>query len=526
MAALTRRRFLEAVGMAGGAGAVFQTMGALGLVPEADATPFVPPREGDLDPRRRGRRVVVLGAGIAGLTTAYELGKAGYDCVVLEAGERSGGRVWTVRGGDRARDLDGRVQTAGFSQGQYFNAGAARLAQSMVALDYCRELGIPIEPFAGQNANAHLYEEKVDGRPTTMRAVKADAFGYISELLAKATDRGALDGELSAVDKERLLSFLGTFGTIGGRDEGFAYRGGSRRGYSVLPGAGTEQGTVLGPPEALSRVFARNLNRFFAFELNFEYAMMMYQVVGGTDRIPLALAAAVGRQRLRYRCEVRSITNRDDGVEVAYRDPHGALRVERGDFCVAALPPHILARLQHNLGPEVAAALATPKPNPVGKLGVEYGRRWWEQDFRLYGGISRTDLDLYQIWFPSSGMHTERGVVLGYYNIDAEAAVYDRMTPDERLRRALEQGAKIYGDVYRRDVRSSFSAAWARTPFIEGGWVTWPSQDSPEYRLLTRPAGRVHFAGDWLSHWISWQDGAFLSARAAVTGIHRRVAAS
>lgn len=511
--------------MAGGAGALFHTMGALGLTPEADATPFVPPSAGDLDPRERGRRVVVLGAGIAGLATAYELGKAGYECVVLEAGERPGGRVWTLRGGDRARDLDGRVQTAEFSRGQYFNAGAARLAQSMITLDYCRELGVPIEPFAGQNANAHLYEERVEDRPTTIRAVKADTFGYVSELLAKATDRGALDGELSAVDKERLLSFLESFGGIGGRADGFAYRGGSRRGYSVLPGAGTEKGTVLGPPEALSQVFSRNLGRLFAFELNFEYAMMMYQVVGGMDRIPVALAAAVGASRIRYRCEVRSITNHDDGVEVAYRDPHGVMRVERGDFCVAALPPHILARLRHNLGQEVSAALATPTPNPVGKLGLEYGRRWWEEDLRIYGGISRTDLDLYQIWFPSSGLHTERGVVLGYYNIDAEAQVYDRLTPEERTRRALAQGAKIYGDAYRRDVRSSFSVAWSRTPFIEGGWVTWPSHDSPEYRLLTRPAGRVHFAGDWLSHWISWQDGAFLSARKAVTEIHHRVAA-
>ncbi|RKT54759.1 flavin monoamine oxidase family protein [Saccharothrix australiensis] len=525
MTALTRRRFLEAVGLAGGAGAMFHTMGALGLVPEADATPFVPPREGDLAAGRRGRRVLVLGAGIAGLATAYELGKAGYDCVVLEAGERAGGRVWTVRGGDRARDLDGHVQTANFAEGRYFNAGAARIAQSMITLDYCRELGIAIEPFAGQNANAHLYDEKVSDRPTTMRAVKADVFGHLSELLAKATDRGALDGELTGDDKERLLGFLEHFGDIGGEDDGFAYRGGSRRGYSVLPGAGTEEGKVLGPPEALSRVFSRGLDRVFDFELDFEYAMMMFQVVGGTDRIPSALASAVGARRIRYGCEVRSIRNREDGVEVDYREPGGAVRVERGDYCVAALPPHVLARLDHNLGPAVTAALATPVANPVGKLGLEYGRRWWEQDLRLYGGITRTDLDIHQIWFPSSGLHSDGGVVVGYYNIDSLTEPYDRMAPDDRLRRALDQGARIYGDVYRRDVRSSFSVAWSRVPHIGGGWVTWPSEDSPEYRLLTRPAGRVHFAGDWLSHWISWQDGAFLSARKAVTEIHRRVAA-
>ncbi|MEU6153563.1 FAD-dependent oxidoreductase [Actinosynnema sp. NPDC047251] len=178
------------------------------------------------------------------------------------------------------------------------------------------------------------------------------------------------------------------------------------------------------------------------------------------------------------------MTNREDGVEVGYRDRHGVLRVGRGDFCVAALPLHLLARIPH-LGREVTAAPVTPVPYPVGKLGIEYGRRWWEQDLRLYGGITRND----------------------------------------RLRRTLDQGAKIYGDVFRRDVRASFSVGWKRTPFSEGGWVEWASPDLPEYRLLTRPAGRVYFAGDWLSHWISWQNGAFLSARDAVTAIHRRVAA-
>ena len=104
--------------------------------------------------------MVVLGAGIAGLTAAYELGKAGYDCVVLEASSRPGGRNWTVRGGTTERDLDGHVQTARFGKGQYLNAGPARIAQWMVTMDYCRELGVAIEPLANQNASSYIYHEK------------------------------------------------------------------------------------------------------------------------------------------------------------------------------------------------------------------------------------------------------------------------------------------------------------------------------------------------------------------------------
>src|SRR3712207_7381097 len=55
---------------------------------------------------------------------------------------------------------DGHTQTARFSRGQYMNAGPARLPQSHITLDYCRELGIPVEPFVNQNANALIYNEQ------------------------------------------------------------------------------------------------------------------------------------------------------------------------------------------------------------------------------------------------------------------------------------------------------------------------------------------------------------------------------
>ena len=107
--------------------------------------------------------MVILGGGIAGLAAAYELGKAGYDCTMLEARGVGGGRSLTVRGGTAETDLDGQTQRAGFSPGVYFNAGPARIAQWMVTLDYCRELGVPIEIFANANADALIYQR--GGRP-------------------------------------------------------------------------------------------------------------------------------------------------------------------------------------------------------------------------------------------------------------------------------------------------------------------------------------------------------------------------
>nr|WP_170140900.1 FAD-dependent oxidoreductase [Allonocardiopsis opalescens] len=528
----SRRDFLRSVGMAGGAGVLYSTMSALGLapVPEAHADAYRPPRAGDLAATgRRGGRVLVLGAGIAGLAAAYELGKAGYRCHVLEAKDRPGGRNWTVRGGTRETDLDGRTQTAAFSEGQYMNAGPARLPQSHLSLEYCRELDVPVEVFANQNANAYIYHENgggtLAGRPVRWRTAKADMYGYVAELLAQATDQGALDQRLTAADRERLLSFLRDFGSIGGRADGWAYTGGSRRGYATEPGAGLEEGTVLGPPPSLPDVLAAGLGRRFSFEFGYDQAMMMFQPVGGMDAIPRALAEAVGAHRITYRAEVTGVHDRADGVEVTWRDHRGRVRTDEADFAVAAIPPMIMARLRHNLGADVTAALRHPVPAPVGKIGLEYRSRWWETDEQIYGGITPTDTDLATIWYPSHGYHGRRGTIIGYYNFGENALAYGALPHAQRLERALSRGVRVHGAKYRTELAASFSVAWHKVPFIEGAWVDWPSQTGPEYRLLDRPAGRVHFAGDWLSHAIAWQHGAFASARKAVTAIHTRVLA-
>ncbi|GGS58245.1 flavin monoamine oxidase [Planobispora rosea] len=510
---MTRRALLVGVGAAGGAGAMFAAMGALGLAPGSQERSFAPPQRSDFTLTGRGAaKVVVLGAGVAGLTCAYELGKAGYDCTVLEAADRVGGRNLTLRGGDRLPEMDGQTQTAEFGEGVYFNAGPGRIAPWMVTMDYCRELGVPIETFVNNNASAYIYTQGMTA-PVRARTARADMYGYIAELLAKATDAGALDRALTGDDRERLLEFLRRFGDIG---QGFAYRGSDRRGFAVYPGA--VAGTPLPGPSSLSEVLAAGTGRAITMDFGVEQAMPMFQPVGGMDAIVTALAREVGEDRIRTGTRVTEIRNLPDGVEIFHSDG-----VTRADYCVATLPPHLLARLRHNLGAPVTAALREPVVTAAGKMGLEYGRRWWEIDDRIYGGITETDLDITHIWYPSYGYHGERGLVVGYYNTGTEAEIYGGLSHAERRNRALTQGKKIHGEKYRTELRSSVSVAWHRQPHIEGGWARFPFYDDG-FALLQSPAGRVYFAGDWLSHLVAWQAGAMESARKAVTGLHQRVA--
>ena len=105
------------------------------------------------------------------------------------------------------------------------NAGPARIPQHHTTLDYCRELGVPIEVFANQNADGWFYNESGNGvvgpladKRIRHRTAKADYFGYVSELLAKAISQGALDADLRPEDAERMVDFLRGFGALGPGD--------------------------------------------------------------------------------------------------------------------------------------------------------------------------------------------------------------------------------------------------------------------------------------------------------------------
>lgn len=535
MSGRTRREFLRRVGQAGGAGSLLAVMGALDLAVSSDSArvPFEPPRPADfaLTGRAAGR-VAILGAGIAGLACAYELGKAGYQCTLLEAQSRFGGRNFSVRGGTVHADLNGNTQTAAFGPDAYMNAGPARIAQWMLTVDYCRELGVPLEIFTNDNAAAYCYHEQAGmtpGNPVRRRAAKADTYGYISELLAKATDQGALDKRLTAEDKDRLLDFLSDFGNLGDRvpndpDRSWAYTGGKARGCTTWPAAIGTPGVADGPVPSLSTVLSYDLGDTFSMETDYEDAMVMLQPVGGMDAIPAALARAIGPGKIQLGCQVTSLTDRPDRVSINYRDAAGKGHLLEADYCIATLPPNLMARLPHNLGPDVQRGLTAFRPVNVGKIGLEYRQRWWESEDRIFGGITETDLDIEQIWYPCGGLGSSQGVLIGYYNSGEHARTYDPLSPAAREALALDQGQKIHGPRYRADLASSFSIAWARAPFIEGGWQDIPGRpEDPVYAPLSTGAGRVYFAGDWLSHEVSWQHGAFASARQTVTGLHTRV---
>src|SRR5207302_2277063 len=158
-AAIRRRDLLALIGTVAGSAAMYHAMTSLGFASEST---YKGPVKLQGDPK--GSSVLILGAGLAGMTAALELRKAGYKVQVLEFNSRPGGRNWTLRGGDSFTELGGFKQTCEFEQGLYINPGPWRIPYHHRAiLDYCKRLGVTLEPFIQLNHNALLHATKAFG---------------------------------------------------------------------------------------------------------------------------------------------------------------------------------------------------------------------------------------------------------------------------------------------------------------------------------------------------------------------------
>jgi monoamine oxidase len=512
----TRREFLRQVGSVGGYRATYLTMQALGLLNTAAVAEALTLQKGEA----HGTKVVILGAGVAGLSAAYELGKAGYDCTVLEARDRVGGRNWSIRRGTRLDMNDGTRQLCEFDPEMYWNAGPARIPSAHQAvLGYCKELGVALEVEVNTSRGARLYNPAANGgKPVEMRQAHNDVRGEISELLGKALNRGALDEELTAQDKERMIAFLRTYGDL---SPDLLFKGSTRSGYKSLPAAGEEAGERR-DPMPLGTLLDIDMWGAVMFEEGFDFQATMFQPVGGMDRIPAAFAKKLGPV-VRLMSEVTAIKRRNDGVTIAYTDKRSGKRnAIEAAYCIVTIPLKVLEPIENDFSSACGAAIRAIEYGNAIKIAWQ-SRRFWEIDDQIYGGISWVKGPTALVWYPSDRLFSQKGILLGGYvsrgPVD-ELAVRSLREQFELSRAAIEGLHPGRG----HELEKPMAIAWSKVPHSLGIGARYKTDRDPNYTTLSEPDGPFYFAGEYLSHVGAWQEGAMLAARRAINMMdkHRR----
>jgi monoamine oxidase len=508
---LSRRAFLNAAAAVGGSTAVFRAAVALGLLPAAaHARP-------QLATISKHRKVLILGAGISGLTAAYELNRRGYEVRVLEASFRAGGRNLTARHGSRI-DETGYPQVCNFDDDPdlYFNCGPARIpGHHRHLLDYCKELGVELSPFVNDNRNAWVQDDAMfGGKPVRAREYLNDSRGFVAELMAKSIKPDSIGQPMTPADWEQLREYIRQFGEL---DPQFRYIGTSRSG---LASHDYTRADVLKKPLSPSELLKSKFMLIMSFGETDDQAAMMMEPVGGMDRVVAGFMRQVGHL-VQLESQVQKIRVGSRGVEVTYRRDGGYVTTQ-ADYVLNCIPTQLLAGIDHNFPKEFSAALTAIPRGKLFKIGLQMKERFWEQE-GIFGGISWTLQDIQQIWYPAHGIHRQKGVVLAAYTFDPRAGEkFARLAPADRIKLAIEQGSKIHPD-YGKHVETGVTIAWHQMNHMLGCAAQWDEELYKRwFATLQAPIGSHYLMGDQVSYHPGWQEGAIASAHHAIADIDAR----
>jgi len=535
-APMSRRRLLTMIGTAAGSSAMYQAMTTLELAAESPYKGRIklegnPPKD---------TSILILGAGIAGLVAAYELLQVGYTVRILEYRDRAGGRCWTLRGGDSFTELGGIPQTCGFDEGLYFNPGPWRIPYHHSGiLDYCKRLEVSLEPFIQVNYNAYLHaKDHFGGKPQRLRHVLADFNGSVAELLAKAASQGKLDQPVTKEDNEKLLHALKQWGAL---DDDYHYSTGKksseRRGYKRDPGGGLNWEPVPSEPLPFAEILRSNVWFRLAVGQVYDVQSTIFQPVGGMDVIARAFAREIDKlmtgsssSSITYNAKVTAIRQNPNHVTVTYQDAKkgGRSMQSTADWCLCTIPLSVLDQIDLVSVEKLKDAIDAVPYGASVKIGLQFRRRFWEQDEQIYGGITYTDLPINLIGYPNADFGSRgKGVLLGAYAFDSPYAYeFTALPPEDRLKKAREYGARLHRQ-YETEYENGVAVGWHRVPWALGCFARWtPEAREQHYENLCAIDGRITLAGEHVSHLPAWQEGAVLSSLDAISRLHQRVLGS
>jgi len=442
----------------------------------------------------RKKTVTVVGAGLAGLSAAFELEQAGWKVVVLEARNRVGGRVESLRS-----FKNGSVAEGG---GEFIEETHTR----MTAL--AKWFKIPLASSGSWQAQENDWGG-FEGKAGRMRDAAVWGFDFaaavergwesMAELSRKVSDpnRPHLDEEAAQLDRQSAAEWIASLGENPIVKKFFTTY--IRSEYTCEP----EDFSLLD--------LCRNAKMYYS---SVERPPSM-RVVGGNDLIPRALAATISD--LRLNAIVTSVQLNADGVAVSY-ERGGSNAALNSDFAILAIPFTTARLIDFNSSlPAAYQRLVNDIAyGSVTKVMIQYRERFWDQI--KWNGRMNSDLPIGYIWHATSHVAGDEGILTAYTG-GAPGAGMASLADSERIALAVSEIEKLFPGSSELIVHTE-TRAWNNELFTRASYMALaPGQALPHWKTIFQPAGRLFFAGEHATAIQGYMEGAVESGQRAAREI-------
>lgn len=442
------------------------------------------------------KKVIVIGGGLAGLSAAMELIKGGHEVTVLEARDRPGGRVSTMRGP--------------LPDGIYAEEGAVAFSETYtVANEYINAYGLEKIPWAypdtpityvlnGKTFNVAPGETVEWPFPLTPEEQQLGPMGMVGKYIVNTLPEASRHPEnwkeppLIYMDKRSMADYLRKQGASEGAIALFK----NTQWFAALP----EKTSALSMAVSDFGLFMGG---------------MPFLLAGGNDQLPKAMANTL-EGHITYNSVVTDVAQLNNRVTVTCADGH----TYEADKVVCALPLKVTLRIGFSpaLTPGKIQALHKIPTMPLTRTYYVTDTPYWTANG--VSGLAFTDLEVGQVVPHTTAENDSNAAVLECYTYGELAENADAMPENELLELQGKAMEKVHPG-FGAHQRGSFIKSWAKDPYALGG-PSWPGPDDVTLFLetLQQPHENIHFAGEHTTVLRSTMEGALRSGIRAAKEIH------